>query len=390
MKAAAVALVTSALLASAARADRNHDGATDEELVLVNANPKLGNLGQITRIKRVLEQHNMLRHLPDSLQKTLDGRDVALDDVEQIREAFLGNDFETALKLIDEDEHRVLDNVVAGDPIPALAELAQWRGLIAAGLDQKDDAVTWFRVALRFNPAWTVDKRYASSAVRALVKRAHREVAQHGYVRLDVDPDGAQAAIDGETPKPASGKLELTVGKHLLVVTAPDHKAYAELIDIEPDHTNHFTYHMDAERKADRAARLVDETVAAPAGKQRLKKTRALAKLTGTSHTLVIEDGSDDRVIVRLYDAELKKVSRPIEIEGSASSAAIARKIKAALDPDALVDADSVAIGTRGRESSSKWYQKWYVWVAVGAVVAVGGFAGYEYASRAPTTVRGF
>lgn len=389
MRALACALVACAL-AGTARADKDKDdGATDEQIVLVNANPKLGDLGQLTRLRRVLESHKMLRKLPASLEKTLEGRDVALGDVDAIRDAFLKTDFESALKLIEEDEQRVLANVIAGDPIPALAELAQWRGLIAAGIDQKDDAIAWFRVALRFNPAWTVERRYASPTVRGLVKKAHREVEQSGALRFDVDPEGAQVAVDGRRPVPATGKLELAAGKHLVVVTADDRRAYAELVDIVPEHTSRFTIKLDPETKNDRAARLVDETVAAPPGKARLKKTKALSKLTGTPRALVIEEATEDKVIARLYDVELKKVSRPIELEGAASSAAIARKIKAALDPDNFVDADSIAVAVRG-ERKQRWFQKWYVWAAIGAAVAVGGFATFEYASRSPTTLRGF
>jgi hypothetical protein len=127
-------------LGATARADK--ESASDEQLVLVNAASKLGDFGQITRLKRVLDAHNMLHKLPDSLEKTLEGRDVALADVDTIREAFQTNDFETALKIIDEDERRVLDNVAGGDPIPALAQLAEWRGLIAAGTGQTEEAVS--------------------------------------------------------------------------------------------------------------------------------------------------------------------------------------------------------------------------------------------------------
>lgn len=392
----ALALVLGGALTTVARADHNDhsDDATtsEEQVVLVNAAPKLGDngQGQITRLRRALDSRNMLRKLPDGVEAALDGRNVAVGDLDQIRDAYQGADYATALKLIEADEQRVLDNVGGGDPVPALAELSEWRGLIAAGLNQKDEAVKNFRVALRFNPAWNVEKRYASSTVRALVKKARREVEATGSLKVDADPDTAMMVIDGGEPKPASGKLTLTAGKHLVVINAPDRKPYAELVDIEVDQTERLTIALDKETKEDRAARLVDETVAAPPGKARLKKTKALSKqLGGVKRVLFVEDGGEDRVIVRLYDTQRLKVSRPVELEGGASSAAIARKVQAALDPDAMIDASAVP-RFGGHERSSHWYEKWYVWAAIGGVVAVGGFAGYEYASRAPTSVRGF
>ena len=52
----------------------------------------------------------------------------------------------------------------------------------------------------------------------------------------------------------------------------------------------------------------------------------------------------------------------------------------------AALDSDENALE---RKSSKRWYQRWYVWAAVGAV-AIGSYAGYEYMTREPTTIRGF
>ena len=92
---------------------------------------------------------------------------------------------------------------------------------------------------------------------------------------------------------------------------------------------------------------MVDASAAAPAGKPRLKRARALAKLTGVTRMLFVEDGGDDHITVRLYDVETKKVSKPLDIEGAASSAAIARKVIAALDPENLVDVNTVVVTQR-------------------------------------------
>ena len=77
---------------------------------------------------------------------------------------------------------------------------------------------------------------------------------------------------------------------------------------------------------------------AAP-GKARLKKVKALSRVTGTKRYLMIEDTGDDHLTLRLYDIDMKKVSRPIDLLDSASSATIMRLVNAALDPDNLIDA---------------------------------------------------
>jgi hypothetical protein len=104
---------------------------------------------------------------------------------------------------------------------------------------------------------------------------------------------------------------------------------------------------------------------------------------------LFVEEGGDDHVTVRLYDVDLKKVSKPLQIEGRDDAAEIARKVVAALDPENLVDVNTIVVSQREISRPTPWYGRWYVWAALGAV-AVGGYATYDYATREPTAVRGF
>jgi hypothetical protein len=115
----------------------------------------------------------------------------------------------------------------------------------------------------------------------------------------------------------------------------------------------------------------------------------ALAKLTGAPRMLVIEEGGAERVKLRLYDVEAKKVSRTVELDGSAPSAAIAREIVAALESENLMSADSIRIETRSDAPPKRWYERWYVWAAAATVVGLGGYAAYDYASREPAGLRG-
>lgn len=379
------ALALAAATTTTARAGGDGDS---EQVVVVNASAKVGDIGQIARLKRMLLSRGLLYKLPDKLEAQLDGRNVLLDDVDQIKEAYANGDYATAKKAIEADEKRILGQAANGDPVPALVQLAQWRGLVAAAIGDQDEALRQFRCALRLNPAWAPDKRLVSPRSRTLIKRAHVERTETAVLRLDVDPDGAKVAIDGGEPRPARGKITLPVGLHLVLITAPDRRAYAELVDLTPERPPHIEITLDTESTYDRAARLVDETAAAPAGKPRLKSARGIAQLTSWPRILVIEDGGNDHITVRLYDVDAHKVSNQFQLEGDAPSSDLANKIKAALDPDNLVDVNQVMV-VSARADHKAWYEHWYIWAGV-AAVAVGGYAGYEYMNREPTMLKGF
>jgi hypothetical protein len=385
------ALIAWTIAALAMPAVVRAESGSDDQVVVVNAMTRQSSVGQVARLRRVLDQRKLLLKLPERLEATLDGRNATVADIDAIKDSYASSDYETALKMIEEDEARILREAVSRDPVPALAELAQWRGIIAAALDQQDEAMRWFRAAYRFNPAWTIDKKLASPRVRAIVKKARREVSATGTLRIHTDPDDALVSVDGGPTRPARDKLTLPIGMHLVTISAPRRKPYSELVEIEDGEPYRIDISLDPESTLDKAARLVDATAAAPAGKPRLKRARALGKLTGVTRMLFVEDGGDDHVTVRVYDLESKKVSRPLDLEGTASSAAIARKIIAALDPDNMVDVNTVVVTQRvyDRPAPTPWYGRWYVWAAIGAV-AVGGYVSYDYMTREPTAVRGF
>lgn len=386
-----VAIVSLALGATARAEDSDPNDPNEDPVVVINAAPKLGNVDQITRLRRVLDSRNMLVKLPENLEATLDGRNVLIADLDAIREAYGSADYETALKIIDTDEGRILGEAMSRDPIPALAELSQWRGIIAAALGQQEDAVRWFRAMYRFNPAWVIDKKLASPRVRSMVTKAKREPDETGTLKINCDPDDASILIDGAEKHQAGEKIKLPTGLHLVMITADKRRPYAELVEIQDGDPYRIDISLDKESTLDRAARMVDQSAAAPAGKSRLKRAKGLAKLTGVSRMLFVEDGGDDHITVRLYDLDSKKVSKPLDIDGAASSAAIARKIVAALDPDNLVDVNTVVVTQHivEKEKPTPWYGRWYVWAGV-AAIAGGSYLTYDYMTREPTSIRGF
>ncbi len=371
--------------------DRDDDAKPtkdDSQLVLLNATSKLGDRNQIDRIRRVLDSKGLLLRLPDRLEAALDGSSVLIGDLDAIRDAYMKMEFSTALEIVEADENRILRSAGGGDPIPALAELAEWRGLISAGMERPDEATKWFRMTTRLNPTWSPDKKLASARVRPLIKKARKAIEETGKLRITADPEGAMVQIDDGKPQPLKDKLTIEAGYHLVLITATGRTTYAEIVDIVPDKTYKLEISLEKESKADMAAKLIDATVTAPAGQSRLKKARELSQFAGgAKRFLVIEEGGENQLTLRYYDVDAKKVSKPFELLNATSSNGIARKVIAAIGPDNMIEPTSVMFVEKQR--SQRWYERWYVWVGV-AAVAGGGFLGYQYMTREPTSIRGF
>lgn len=375
------------LVAPLATAEANDDSADDGDepgIVLVNAAQRIGDPGKIEKLRKVLDSRGMLHKLPRRLEAALDGRALQISDLDAIKEAYADDEFELALKLVADDESRILKSASAGDPLPALAELAEWRGLIEARRDNEDEAIAWFAAAHRFNPARQIDKQLASPRVRVMMKRA-RKAGDTGRFRVDADPEDAEMQVNGGKPQPTGMKVSLPAGYHLVTVMGKGRTSYSEIVEIRAGKLERFSISLDRESSDDKAAKLVDATVSAAPGKKRLKQARKLSRVTGTKLYLMVEEAAEDHVMVRIYDVSMGKVSRPVELFDTASSATIMRQVNAALDPDSMIDATQITVIQKERDQ--RWYERWYVWVGIGAVVG-GGVLGYQYMSREPTAVR--
>jgi hypothetical protein len=361
------------------------DRDSDDQIVVVNAAGT--NAGQVARIHRALDQRGMLFHLSESLEATLEGRNTLMSDLDLIKNAYASADHDTALKIIDEDEKRLLTH--GGSDVPTSLSLFEgWRGLIAAAQNKDDDSLRYFRAAIRFNPAWAIDKKLPSPRVRSIIINAHREVTETGSLRTLIDPEQATVTIDGNEQKSAGDKIRLPVGLHLVQITAEGKKTYAEIVDIADGKSDKIETTLAPEGQLDKAAKLVDEVVAAPPG-ARLEHARALSKLTGSNRILLVEGAGEDHVNVRLYDISLKKVSKTFSLDGNSSSAAITSEIKSAFDDTGgetpLIDHDP----GDGQHDEQRWYNRWYVWVGAAAILG-GIYLTYHYETRDPTSLKGF
>lgn len=386
----AAAIATGARGEPAAQATRDSarrapDGARADDpdgVVVVNAMGESGDAGQVARLRRALAARGLLVEVPEPIALALEGRSKPTVDVEPIKEAYVEFDYARAARLIEAQEGEVLDETAAGDPTTALAELALWRGLLAAAQDQEEDAVRWFRGAYRLNSALRIDPELAAPSVRQLIKRARHEAEETGALRIDADPPTARLSIDGGPPRDLDRELDLEAGLHLVVISAPRRTPYAEMVEVRAGRVERLEIKLDPENDVHAAARLVDQTAATPPGKQRLRRARALSRITGAKRVLVVEDGSDDHVTLRLYDVSAKRVSKQFDLSGTASTTSIARMVRAALDGE-----DELA--GPGPRPRSRWFTRWYVWAAVGAVAVGAGVLTYQYLGREPELIRG-
>jgi hypothetical protein len=191
--------------------------------------------------------------------------------------------------------------------------------------------------------------------------------------------------IDGGKPQSTSEKITLPAGRHLVVVTAEGRTTYADYVEIELNKVAKLPITLESENAQDRAAKAVNKSISAPSGDVRLLKSRALSKVVGGAKLFVyVEDGSDEKVTLRVYNIGTKRVSKPFEIDINASSTEIHSKVMSALREPSF-SADQTLIVDRVR--SPQWYERWYVWVGV-AALAGGGALGYHFMTREPTSVR--
>lgn len=377
-RAGAVLLALGAATAAAAPASadtRDADDASDESVVLVNAADATP-AGDLARLRKRLDALGVLHPTEPAIAAALEGG--AAIDLAAVRDAYADFDYDKADELLD---GAIADALAAGDPghlaIP-LAEVLHWKGLVADATDDPDGAATWFAAAYRLDPERPLDRERTPPRVRTLIRKAREARTADGSLAITVDDEAeiaaaARVAVDGGPPTRIGAPVELPAGIHLVVVTAPDRGAYAELVRVRAGKREALQVELPGESRLEQARRVRDAALAAQPGKARLKRARPLARITGARRLLVIE-GADAALSVRVYDLSARTVSAPLAL-------------REATRPSVL--AELLGVDGFERTPPPRWYQRWYVWAGLGAV-ALGGVAAWELASREPTTLRGF
>lgn len=378
-------LVTTLLLGTSAQArNRSVDGG----VVLVNGTSSSGNIATYEKLRRILDTNDLLVKLSTPMQTLMDGRRLAIEDLESIRDAYAKLEYETALLIIDQNQKRILGSAGGGDPLRPLAALQLWRGLLAIADGEEAKAVEFFRAALRFDPTVSPDANFRKApTVQKILKQALKEPATTGKLEIELEGE-AKVSINGGKSQPVGKKITLVTGLHIVSILQEGMKPYLEIVNIVEGETETIAPDLDEETDEDRAARLVDDAANAPPGKARLKKANEVAQLIGRKKFLYIEDMSDGHAKVRVYDVATARISNTVDLDLEATDTQIRRRIIAAINPENMIPVQEVVLVDK-RSREKKWYQKWYVWVGAAAIVG-GGALGVHYMTRDPMSATGF
>lgn len=367
---ALASLVLAAWSTTAAAQPREHR-RDDEGVAIVNGADDALGPAVLDRLRKRLDALGALHPTPPSLAAALEGTSPV--DLAPIEAAYNDLDYDQAEQLLDV---ALGDLLATADPATLarpVAELLRWRGMVAAALGSKDDAVADFAASLRIDPDQDLDRTALPPRVRDLYDRAARPGRRTGVVSLDLGEE-LDLAVDGEPPRPAPRQLRLEAGLHLLVLTAADGAHDAALVVVEPERAVRHRPELARETDASLARRLRDQAARADNDRARLDRARPLGELTGARKLLVIEGDDPDRLTVRMLDLDARTVSAPIDVRQATRPSVLA----------ALIGLDEAAGPPR------PWYKRWYVWAAAGAVVTGAAIGGYAYSQQAPDRITGF
>lgn len=384
----ALVVAATAVTVHAQPDDRDREPAADSDGVMVvnGADARAGaiNATELIKLRKRLEALGVLQPASSAIVAALEGEPAY--DLDPIRNAFANFEFDRADELIDA---ALSDLTTDGGPeamAGGAAELFYWKGLVAAVDDQHDradEAIEWFAAVYRLDPAYPIDKAVTPPKVRTLIEqRAQTLTPRMRDVAIEISgdaPDTAELFVDGGAARAIPESLEMAQGLHLVVVTAPKRKTFAQIVNVRGKGDNLIPIDLDPEDDVARARRLRLETLDADSADDRLKGARRLKKITGARKFLVIEGDAGDRdsLMVRVYDA----------VDDTESAALPLRE---ATRPSVLAALLGVDSGALGRDAPPVWYQRWYVWAAVGVVVAGGATGAYLYSQREPSRITGF
>ncbi len=342
------------------------------------------------RLRQILQEQRRLSPQPEDVTAALEGQQLPDPDFAEVRRALAEFRYQDA----ERELASMVDALLAHSSSPIATPLASvfgWRGLLAAVDDrakpqeQRKNAKQFFAAALALDEALTIDPAMTSPRVRLLVEEARRQRPDMGELVLTVTlargskrrvadeetaPSGSAAdsasattvelSVDGKPSAPFGSSIPVTVGWHLLRVTAPERAPAYRVIEVSKGAPTRVQIELGPEAKSDKVLRLVGETASVPEGRPRLSAAARLGEALGSSRLLVLESFESQRAKIRLYDVSERRISQQFSFSQSDSTAAV-----------------SAAVGRAFEMSGSdgpppRWYQRWQVWAGAGAVVAAG------------------
>lgn len=345
------------------------------------------------RLRRILQEQQRLSPQPEEVTAALEGQPPPDPDFTEVRRALAEFRYQDAERELSAMIDGLLEHTSAQIARP-LAAIFGWRGLLAAVDDrarpqeQRKNARQFFAAALALDDSLTIDPAMTSPRVRLLVEEARRQRPDEGELLLTVtlargkrvvaedregdagrsgEPSGelaaelsAELSIDGKPSATFGASIPISVGWHLLRVTAPRRAPVYRVIEVGKGAPTRVQIELGPEGKSDKVLRLVGETASVPEGRPRLAAAARLGEALGSPRLLVLESIESQRAKIRLYDVAERRISQQFSFSQADSTSTVSAAIGRAFEMS----------GSEG--PPPRWYQRWQVWAGVGAVVAVG------------------
>lgn len=338
------------------------------------------------RLRRILQEQQRLSPQPEEVTAALEGQPPPDPDFAEVRRALAEFRYQDAERELSAMIDGLLEHTNAQIARP-LAAIFGWRGLLAAVDDrarpqeQRKNARQFFAAALALDDSLTIDPAMTSPRVRLLVEEARRQRPDEGELLLTVtlarsdkrvvaeDREGdagrsgelsAELSIDGKPSATFGASIPISVGWHLLRVTAPRRAPVYRVIEVGKGAPTRVQIELGPEGKSDQVLRLVGETASVPEGRPRLAAAARLGEALGSPRLLVLESFESQRAKIRLYDVAERRISQQFSFSQADSTSTVSAAIGRAFEMS----------GSEG--PPPRWYQRWQVWAGVGAVVAVG------------------
>jgi hypothetical protein len=257
------------------------------------------------------------------------------------------------------------------------AEIQLQLGITAAQAGLDELAETAFRMAATLDRSRRLLEAEAAPLVVERYERVAREVAMapRGQLQVRVMAKDALVYLDDAPQGAAPVRIQAPVGRHLLRVEAPGHRAYGAFIDLLEGQRSPLTVQPSPEPALEQArllatagkvgdypalARALDSLRGAGAGP---RSVWVLEVASRTHKALLVRcDAGGCGASVRLTSPELPELSSPAP-HASLTREALARD-RAWLGQKQLEKSD--------RAQATPLWRRWYLWGSVVAVIATG------------------
>lgn len=294
-------------------------------------------------------------------------------------------DEEAALRRLVEAQRLAWDSLGVPGAAAFCAEVELQLAVTAAQAGHLELAENSLARAARLDSARQLLAAEASPEVVALARRVFRDAAAGPEAELpvEVSAQGARIFVDDVDRGLAPQRLRLRAGTHALRIEAPGHLAHHARLEVAEGSrpVQRFVLAPDPKLLA------LASMMRARAGDARALQREATLLLSAASELRAIawlESGpARERELLLRCDREgcrapvrmvhgVRGADSDAERAGASLTAANLTQARAWLDAEPAPGLDAALAQSASKAAHSPWWQRWYVWSAVGAL-AIGG-----------------